>query len=135
MARPKKNADPSPSPETVEATTETEQNANPESVTFIWNRAAKENVVVLKAARTRFTDNGPIQDPEHPPLRVRVKNGVYTTSDPEEIKRLQGHPSFNSKSRDGFSVKRELGIDEELEAIRKRRGMSKEALAATISGE
>ena len=107
----------------------------PEEVTFIWNRAGKNEVCVMRTEKIMFTNDGPMTDPREPAIRIKPKNGMHTTSDPEEIKFLKGHSNFNSKSKDGFSILRKLTPKQEIEAIATRHNLSKEDLATIAAAE
>lgn len=111
--------------------------ANPKAeekeVTFIWNRPAKEKVIVMEPAETRYTDQGPVAGKLG--VRITVKNGIHTTRNPQEIAFLKASKHFGSKGIDGFHIKREITAEEELQALMKKHSLTKEKiLAATGQG-
>lgn len=97
-------------------------------VKFAWNRPIRERVITLRAAKTRFVDGGTILDPDNPGKRIKVKDGFYATSDPEEIEELKKNPDFGKPNEDGFSIVRELTPEEDLKALMKRHNITKEKL-------
>lgn len=107
----------------------------PDEVTFAWNRASREMVLVMQPASVVFTDSGPITDTRKPARRIKVKNGLYTTSDRDEIEFLTGHKYFNSKSIDGFSIVKTLSPEDEMKALMKRHKMTKKELAELAQAE
>lgn len=105
------------------------------SVTFIWNNSIKKRIIVMSTAKVRFTEAGAITDPDHPAHRIPVINGIYKTSDPEEIEFLKGHPDFGSKNPDGFNIMKEITAEEEVKMLLKRHGLTKEKLTAIVGAE
>ena len=102
----------------------------PKEVTFAWNRASKEQVVVMQTAKVLFTDAGMITDPREPAKRIKIKNGLYTTKDRDEIEFLTGLDDFNRKGVDGFSIIKDISPKEDLASLMKRHKITKEELAA-----
>lgn len=72
-----------------------------------------------------FTDTGPVSDPRKPAKRLKVKNGLYSTSGRDEIEFLTGHPEFNSKGRDGFSILKKITPKDDLNSVMKRHNITK----------
>ena len=101
----------------------------PKEVTFAWNRASKEQVVVMQAAKVLFTNDGMITDPREPAKRLKIKKGLYTTSDRDEIEFLTGLDDFNRKGVDGFSIIKDISPQEDLKSLMKRHKITKEELA------
>lgn len=99
-------------------------------VTFAWNRASKEHVIVMRPAKVLFTDAGMITDPREPAKRLKIQKGLYTTKDREEIEFLTGLEDFNSKGVDGFSIIKDISPKEDLKSLMARHKITKEELAA-----
>lgn len=104
-------------------------------VTFLWNRPVSERVIVMNTAKTRYTADGAIADPENPAKRLKIKGGVYSTSDPDEIAFLKAHEDFDKKHEDGFSIKRELTLEEEVESLRQRHNLSQEDVKKLVGSK
>ena len=102
----------------------------PKEVTFAWNRASKEQVIVMQSAKVLFTDAGVVTDPREPAKRIKVKMGLYTTSDRDEIEFLTSTDDFNSKGVDGFSIVKDISPKEDLKSLMKRHKITKEELAS-----
>lgn len=89
----------------------------------------------MQTAKTKFTSDGTITDPESPAKRIKVKDGVYSTADPDEIAFLQGHADFGKKNEDGFHVRRELTLEEEVKALAQRHNTTPEKIKGLVGAE
>ncbi len=105
----------------------------PEQVKFIWNRASREQVIVMVPASVRFTEAGAISDPDKPAHRIKVKNGMYTTDKADEIEFLKSHPDFGAQHKDGFSIMKKIEPKDELKSMMERTGLSKEEMSKLVA--
>ena len=96
-------------------------------VTFVWNRDSKFRVLTLTPATTVMSPAGPIQG--KPGIRIKVKNGVYKTKDPEEIKALMSLPDFESQGLDGFRIPKEMDPEEQIKQLAKAGNIDLKKLA------
>lgn len=99
-----------------------------EETTFFWNVAIAKRTIVLASAKTRFVDGGHQVDENNPAKRIEVKNGMYSTDNPEEIEMLKNCPDFEGNGPDGFHIQRKLTEREQIEGIAKASGLSVDEL-------